>query len=338
MLLITAFLFVVLAIVGSAYLAGSGQTDGRTMRTLTVYTTLPAEHAAQIAAGYAERQQVRVNFVPLAAEDLIARVEQKKAPEASLVLADEATLARLSADGYFVPHISEAADAVPENFKQQDGCYTGVWYDPVVFAVNADYLKGLSDVPDTWEKLAALTDVRIGMTDLVAADAASNLLYSLIAEFGEEKAYGILRALHPKVVQYTKYLSNPVRQAGMGEADISVAVASETLRYIADGYPLRIVYPVDGTAYQLTGAGVLAAASAADQQAAGDFLDWLLSDEAQLALRGQGFYFLTTNPATLTYQTFAGKNLVLFTNPPNFTPAQKKEFLDRWVKYIRFSS
>ena len=225
---------------------------------------------------------------------------------------------------------------MPEEFRQEQGAWTGVWYDPVVFAVNSDYLRTLKNVPDTWTELSR-GETRISMTDFVAADAASNLLYSLIAQFGDEEAYRILRGIHPQVVQYTKYLSNPVRQVGMGEADISIAVASETLRYVADGYPIRIIYPADGTAYTLAGAGVLASAKPDDQQAAGEFVDWLLSDEAQTILWQKGFDFLPTNRATLAYQQFAGKNLVLFTQKPDFTDEQRHEFLDRWVKYIRFS-
>ena len=37
------------------------------------------------------------------------------------------------------------------------------------------------------------------------------------------------------------------------------------------------------------------------------------------------------------YRQFAGKNIVLFQQKPGFSEAQKKAFLDRWVKYIRFS-
>lgn len=335
-LLCVAFLLVVVVVTGSAYFAGSGHVEeGVAMREITVYTTLPAEHVAELSAAYEKKSRVRVTFVPLAGRDLIERAS-KGDGSADLVLADAPTLEELARRGKFLPYVSERTDAVPEHFKQEEGAWTGVWYDPIVFAMNSDYLRTLKVVPDTWDALAR-ADVRIGMTDFVAADAASNLLYSMIGTFGEDEAYRILRGLHPHVVQYTKYLSNPVRQVGMGEADVAIAVASETLRYIADGYPIRVVYPADGTAYSLGGAGVLAAAKAEDQQAAGDFIDYLLSDDAQTALQQHGFYFLTTNPATLAYQQFAGKNLVLWQRRPEFAEAQKKAFLDRWVKYIRFS-
>ena len=335
-LLIVAFLLVVVVVTGSQQLAGSGHVeDGVAMRQLTVYTTLPAEHVAELAAAYEKKSRVRVTFVPLAGKDLIERAS-KGDPTVALVLADAPTLEELTRRGKFLPYVSEQTDAVPEHFKQAEGAWTGVWYDPIVFAMNSDYLRTLKVVPDTWRALAQ-PDARVGMTDFVAADAAANLLEALIAQFGEVEAFTVLRDLHPHVVQYTKYLSNPVRQVGMGEADVAIAGASETMRYVADGYPIRIVYPADGTAYSLGGAGILAAAGEGDRQAAGDFIDYLLSDDAQTALQSHGFYFLTTNPMALAYRQFAGKNIVLFQQKPGFSEEQKKAFLDRWVKYIRFS-
>ena len=119
------------------------------------------------------------------------------------------------------------------------------------------------------------------------------------------------------------------------EADISIAVESETLRYMQNHYPLKIVYPEDGTACIITGVGI-ATNDAVKILKAAKFADWLLSDDVQISLQKNGFYFLSTNPQTLAYKTFAGKNLVLFKNNPNFTDQQRHNFLDRWVKDVRF--
>lgn len=139
-------------------------------------------------------------------------------------------------------------------------------------------------------------------------------------------------------LKHKKFLSNPVRQAGMGEVDISIAVESEGLRYLNEGYPIQIIYPADGTAWMLTGTAVAKTAEELEKSAAEAFADWLLSDEAQLTLQSHGFYFLTTNPDTLAYKTFAGKNIVLYDHLMAFTPEQKHDFLDRWVKYVRLKN
>ena len=198
--------------------------------------------------------------------------------------------------------------------------------------MNSDYLRTLPRIPETWAELAAYPDMRLGMTDFLAADAASNLYFTLLSVYGEPEVFRWLSAMHPKVVQYVKFLSTPVRMAGMGEVDAAVAVQSETLRYLAGGYPLRVVYPTDGTSYLLTGAGLLRD----DRPLAQEFFDWLLSDGAQLTLQRENVFFVPTNPGTLAYKQLAGKDVVLFDKIPAFTADERSELLDRWLKNVRF--
>lgn len=222
-LLLTAFLLFLIVVAGSAYMAGAGRdAERRPMREITAYTTLPAEHAAILSAAYEQEYDIRINFAPLSSEAVLERLrEQADSSEgnegAALVLADSETLGRAAADGELAPWLSEQGDQVPELFRQQDGYWVGVWYDPIVFCVNRDYLKTQTVIPDTWTDLASRPGVRIGITDFLAADASANLLFRMIAQFGDVASYDIWRQIHPKVVQYARYLSNPVRQAGMGE-------------------------------------------------------------------------------------------------------------------------
>lgn len=340
-LLLTAFLLLAIVVAGSAYLAGSGHIDhGTRTQSITVLTTLPAEEAEILAQSYEDASGVQINFVPLSADDALARMKSESAGAhssgAAMVLADWRTLGKASQSGYLEPYVSERGDMVSDTFRQSDGYWMGVWYDPVVFCINRDYLKTLrADIPDSWQALAD-QDARIGITDFMAADASANLLYAMTAEFGEEQTMEILGKIHPRVVQYARYLSNPVRQAGMGEVDISIAVESETLRYIHDGYPLQIIYPSDGTTAWITGTGILTNDSAEQKLLAQNFADWLLSDEAQLALQSHNYFFVPTNPGTLAYKSFPGKNLTLFTQIPQFSKEEQHDLLDECAREIRF--
>lgn len=340
-LLLTAFLLLAIVIAGSAYLAGTGHIDHRTRaQEITVLTTLPAEEAEILSQAYEDSSGVHVTFVPLSSADVLERAKaQAGSPQKSgpaMVLADWQTLGQASRSGYLVPYLSERGDMVAAAFRQDDGYWMGVWYDPIIFCINRDYLISLhTDIPDTWQALAD-QDGRIGITDFMAADASSNLLYAMDAEFGDEKTLELLDKIHPRVVQYARYLSNPVRQAGMGEVDISIAVESETLRYIHDGYPLQIIYPADGTTAWITGTGILAGSGDRERGLAQNFADWLLSDEAQLALQSHNYFFVPTNPGTMAYQSFPGKNLTLFTQNPQFSAAEKHDLLDTWAREIRF--
>ncbi len=333
-LLFLAFILVIGTVTGSMLLSGhADRTPGSPEQLVTVYTTMPPEQAGLLASEYEKSAKVGVRFVPMTGEELTERLKKEGGkPEADMVLADSSVLRKSAAAGAFVPYLSERTDSVSEALKDEEGAWTGVWYDPVVFCVNSDYMRTLPRIPETWAEFASYPGMRIGMTDFLAADAASNLYFTLVTVYGEPEVVHWLSELHPKVLQYVKYLSTPVRMAGMGEVDASVAVQSETLRYITDGYPLRIVYPTDGTAYMLTGAGLLREG----RPAAENFVEWLLSDEAQLALQRENVFFVPANPATLAYKQMSGKNIVLFDAVPAYSPAERGAMLDRWLKNVRF--
>ena len=340
-LILTAFMLATAAVAGFTLpVDADKKTSGSPTTELTAYTTLPAETAAVLSEIYERENKVRVNFVPMSSQEILQNIKDDAVSDPTvvrtvdIVLADSNVLREASELKLFTPYTSEANDAVKEIFKDANDYWTGVWYDPVVFCANKDYMRTTVDLPDTWEKLAAAGKIRVGITDFLAADASANLMFQMIGNFGDVKTYEILSGIHPKVVQYAKFLSNPVRQAGMGEVDISVAVESETLRYLQNDYPLKIIYPADGTSYLLTGVAITTK-DAAKNQVAAKFADWLLGDEAQLYLQTNGFYFLPTNPQTLAYKSFAGKNLVLFDNRQKFSDEQRQAFLYRWVNDVR---
>lgn len=338
---LTALMIVLAAVAGFILpVDADKKTSGLPTQELTAYTTLPTEIASVLADVYERENHVRINFVPMNSQDILQEIKNDAVSDPTvvrtvdIVLADSKILQEAADFNLLTPYTSETNDAVRDKFKDAQDRWIGVWYDPIIFCANKDYLRSTVDIPNTWEKLSKAKNMRVGITDFIAADASANLMLQLIGNFGDAKTYEILEGIHPKVVQYAKYLSNPVRQAGMGEVDISVAVESETLRYLQNGYPLKIIYPADGTSYLLTGFAITTTDPAKNQVAA-KFADWLLGDEAQLYLQTNGFYFIPTNPQTLAYKSFAGKNLLLFDNQPNFSDKQRQEFLYRWINDVR---
>lgn len=340
-LILTAFMIILAAVAGMTVpVDADKKTSGAPMQELTAYTTIPAETAAILSEVYERENKVRVNFVPMNSKEILQEIKNDAVSDPTvvrtvdIVVADSKILREAAELNLLTPYTSEASDAVKNVFKDEYDRWTGIWYDPIIFCANKDYLRTTVDLPDTWEKLSMAGKIRVGITDFLAADASANLMFQMIGNLGDVKTYEILSGLHPKVVQYAKFLSNPVRQAGMGEVDISIAVESETLRYLQNGYPLKIIYPADGTSYLLTGFAITTT-DAKKNSAAAKFADWLLSDEAQLYLQTNGFYFIPTNPQTLAYKSFAGKNLVLFDAHQNFSEQQQRDFLDFWVKNVR---
>jgi len=337
-LLLLSFFVVVLIISGTTFLAGyAGKETPENQKTIVVYTTLPLEQVTVLTQEYEKLADVRVTLIPLAPADLLikARLESGTPRAADLILTSQAALKEAKKEKLLVAYTSESVDLIPDRFSDDDSYWVGTWYDPIVFTANKDFLKELPRPPSQWADLAKPNNYRLVITDFLAADASANLLYSLAGVYGENQALAYLAKIHPKIVQYSKFLVTPPRMVGLGEADIAIAVQSESMRYVKDGFPLQIIYPEEGTAYLLTGVALLDGAPHAAE--AKLFIDWLVQDQAQIILQQNRFYFVPTNPETKAYKDSNAKNISLFEFEDKLTSEQKAKLLDRWVQTVRLS-
>ena len=334
-LLLISFFLTVLSIIGTTYLVGyAGKENSSSLTTLTVYTTLPVEQVSTLAQEYEKLTKVRVNIAPFVEKDLLSKLSTESLnPQADLVLAHRKTLKQAKDSALLIPYQSEYSDIIPGKFQDTDGYWTGVWYDPMVFAANQDYLRKAVKIPAKWSDLPLGSNVRFGMTDFLAADAAANLMYTLVAANGEEQTMRFLKKLHPQIVQYVKFLATPARMASMGEVDIAIVVHSEAMRYVKNGFPLQVFYPEDGTAFLLTGVGLVRGANHATD--AKQFIDWLTQEEAHLAMARQKFYFVPTNPEDRMYREYAVNNIQLLDHHDMYLPKQQRKLLDKWVQAVR---
>lgn len=331
-------LFVILAmLLYTTQIVGQKDKDEKFVpvtKTLTVYTTMPADMAMIIAEQYQKENNIKINFAVMSSGELEQKVINDN--NADLIITDSRLLEKIARQGILTGSISEQEDIVPDEFKSAANQWIGIWYDPIVFCYNLDYVKNNWYIPASWQELAHVSQIKISMTDFTVASASSNILYSLIESRGDAEAFALLKNIHQKVERYAKYLSTPVRMVGMAEADMAIAVQSETLRYIHDGYPLTIVYPEDGTMYRLTGAGIITASK--QQEDADNFVKWLLGDNIQTELQRHQYYYVPTNYGSLTYKEFAGKNIKFMKKYTELDDINRKIFLDKWVKDIRLAN
>ncbi len=338
-LLVISFLVVVATVTGTLLAGQASRQNYEHLRSITVYTSLPVEQMAALAQEYEKTAGVRVNIVPMAARDLIPKLRADAAGtvRADLVLTGADTLEAAKQASLLAAYSSPQTDIIPGRFGDADDYWTGLWYDPIVFAANRDYLAKLGHQPPArWPDLTVLSGGRLVMTDFLAADEAASLLYTMAAAQGEDKTLAYLAALHPAVVQYAKFLATPSRMTGLGEADLAITLRSEALRYMKDGFPLQVIVPADGTAIYLTGAALVAGGPRIVD--AGRFLDWLAGDEAQDVLQNNKVFVIPTNPESMLAQTFGGRNLPLLEYKKALTADQKTKLLNKWVQTVRLSS
>ena len=146
-MLITSFVIMLGVITGTMYISGTGshKENNSLLGEITVYTTLPTEN------------------------DIVKQMQ--KPGKGDMVLTDSRILRRAAGEGWLVPYGSLHGDSVSNKLKDPNDYWTGTWYDPVVFCINKDYMQRTANFPLGWQNLAEQSDIRIGITDFLAAES-----------------------------------------------------------------------------------------------------------------------------------------------------------------------
>jgi iron(III) transport system substrate-binding protein len=288
---------VMVAFVGSLLL--SGHADEKTeefLPEIVIYTTLPAETVQSLLTEEAQKQGLKLQVRSFTASaDLLKQLQQEQqTPQASFILTERMTLLRAKKEKRLQEFLSEEADLVSDSLKDEDDFWVGLWYDPYVFVVNKDAAKQWKNVPNDWEDIVKQSDLRVAMTDFLAAEAPAQLMEQLNEVYGSRESLAYLAKLHPQVVRYAKFLSTPVRMAGMGEADLAITPYSEAEKYVRDQFPVQLVWPEHGTAYMLTGGALVKGGPM--QSEAKKMLDWLLSPACAQKREAISLLALPANP------------------------------------------
>lgn len=303
--------------------------------TITVYTDLPSDLTSILAETYQNKAHIKVRMVSITDSQMWNKLSHKEAIKgADLVVTTQDNLMAGTKEGHFKPVILPGFDEVASRFKNADGYWTGIWYDPIVFAENKTFYNQVGKNIKTWTTLAKPGPWRIIMPDFVASTEAANILYAMVEVQGADHAIGYLAQLRDHVVQYTKFLSTPVRLAALGETDIGIGTYTDAEQYVQKKYPLVIIFPQDGTPYYLTGVALLQGAP--DEEEAIQFMKWLGSKETANILAKQGYYFAYTNPELPKILDSLGRSPVLFPVNGGYTQEGKKELLNTWIVNVRF--
>ncbi|BBB93112.1 MAG TPA: extracellular solute-binding protein [Methylomusa anaerophila] len=332
--LLMSFFLTILAFSVTTFLAGyAGRQPEQEIKNVNLYTTLPVEQIAVLAEEYGRTMNVKVNVTPLTERELLQRLQGDGQFQADVIITNRFIVKQARKYNLLESYASEQLDIIPSRFRDSESYWTGIWYDPVIFAVNQDYIKNNGRVPLKWSELYQNDKLRLAITDFLAAEASANLLYSLVSVQGEEQTLAYLKKIHPQIVQYSKFLVTPARMVSLGEVHLGITVQSEAKRYVNDGFPVKIFYPEEGTSYILTAAALVKGSPHNIEAKA--FIEWLTQDRAQEVLIKNKFYFIPTNPETVTYQEYSEKNIKLIDYNDALSNEQQQKLLDKWVQTVR---
>lgn len=272
-----------LVTIALAFLAAAGIFA---QETVAAYTTLEEPLAKALFDLYKQKTGVTVNFIRLSGGEVIARLEAEKANPQASIWVGGVGLDHITAKtkGLTEAYKSRSAGNTPDQYKDGENYWIGLYVGPLTFVTNTDRAKELGvPVPQSWADL--LKPVYKGHIR-VASPLTSGTAYNLITtqrylfNGDEEKAFDYLRKLDANIDQYTKSGSAPSKSVAIGEIPIAIGYAHDQVKLKVDaGAPVVITAPSEGTGYELASMSLVKGGK--DTVQAKKLYDWILSKDAQ---------------------------------------------------------
>jgi iron(III) transport system substrate-binding protein len=243
-------------------------------------------------------------------------------------------------EGLIEPYIPENSKFIPDELKDPDGNWTGIYVGALGFCSNAEYLAELGvEAPTSWDDLLdPALEQNIAMADQRTSGTAVTAGGTLVALMdGEDGALEYLKALDKNIFQYTKSGSSPGRMTASGEVAVSVIFSHDCVKFAQEtGVDLITSLPEEGTGYEIGQVSLIAAAK--NPKAGKVFIEWTLTPAAQEIGAQTANFQIPTNPdAQVPPEAIKLDQVVL---AEGFTPELVEElraggFPDRFAAEVR---
>ena len=249
---------------------------------LAIYTTLDEPLARAAVAAFEEDTGIGVDWVRLSGGECVARlIAEKENPQISIwyggvgldhIVAKE--------KGLTIPYESPNAVNIPDNFKDADHYWTGIYAGPLCFVSNTNRLEELGlEAPTSWADLIKPEyEGHLQVANPGTSGTAYNVLATMVQIMGEEKAFEYLKALDKNIFQYTRSGSKPGKNAAIGEIPIGIGYAHDQVKLVSQGYPLIITFPSEGTGYEIASISLIKGGP--QPELAKKLYDWALTERA----------------------------------------------------------
>jgi len=315
-----------LALSGCSLFGGSSQP-----KELIVYSTIEAPLTEEILHTYNEQHKKKKDFRPVKA---IFELKDKDI-KPDLVISSSFQLTNLKLEGKLQPTSCKAAAYLPLDFKDVEGYWTGVFYDPLVFVINQQFARRIGQKNiQSWNDLENLTDARFTMENLNNSPGAMNLLAAMAGHMGEQSAITYMWNANNRVTQYTKFPFSSIRLVATGEADMTVTVQSMVSKYLESEFPAYAVVPKEGSPANLYGIAMFK--DSENTLGNQEFMNWFLTADIVKTIsqkQDSGYVYLLhgekLNPAVDPRRIWINRD---------YLTIQKLEALtNQWLEKVRFS-
>ncbi|GHV95596.1 hypothetical protein AGMMS50293_19160 [Spirochaetia bacterium] len=252
---------------------------------LTVYSALPDGEIPTYFNAFEQDTGIHINYVRLSAGEMMARISAEKAnPQASIMHGGSSdTYVAADKEDLLAAYQSPELVNIPKEYHDAKGVWNPIYVGAIAFACNTDWFKeNKVAMPTSWADLIKPEfKGQISMAHPATSGTSYTILATLIQLFGENDAFNYLKKLNSNVRQYTKAGAAPPQEAALGEAAVAITFSHDGLKPKMEGYPVELVFPSEGTGYEVGGVALIKNGFEKEQENAKRFIDWFISVRCQ---------------------------------------------------------
>jgi len=196
---------------------------------------------------------------------------------------------------YESPLNEQLHDWALSQHKVSGGRTVGIYAGALGFGYNTELLaqKGLQ-APACWADLIKPEyKGEVQMANQNSSGTAYTALATFVQLMGEEQGFEYLKKLHANINQYTKSGSAPIKAAAQGETLVGIVFQHDAVAMKANGAPIAVVSPCEGTGYEIGSMSIIAGARNVEE--AEQFYDFALKADVQAKARAAKSYQVPSN-------------------------------------------
>ena len=253
-------------------------------KKLVMYVSFHEDTAKQLAQKFKEKTGADVSFIRLPTGEATARlIAEKDNPKADIWVGGPSDAHELmKAKGITEKYESPNAKLIPENFRDKESFWSGVYIEALAIGVNQarfdKEFKGKVEMPTKLENLLnPAFKGEIITPDPRRSGTGYTFVASLVQAMGKDKAFEYLKKFNSQVAQFTPSGFTPAQKVGAGEYLICVNFLEDQTLISSKGQKLN------STVYNNAGWTVCAMSkikSKNNDDVAKAFYDFVLTKEA----------------------------------------------------------
>ncbi|MBP0464284.1 ABC transporter substrate-binding protein [Roseomonas sp. PWR1] len=252
--------------------------------TLNMLCAPAADWCEAIAAGFQRDTGIRVAMARKSAGEILAQIRAEAQNPRTDIWFGASAETHISAGELLQPHTSpNMAQLQPwarRAHEASGGRCVGVSSGAIGIAYNTEVMarRNLA-IPRSWEELAGPAyRGEVQLPNPNSSGTAYTIIAGLVQLWDEDRAFAYLRRLHLNVNAYTRSGAAPMQAVARGETALAASFNMETASMANAGFPIEMVYPSEGTSYEVACMSIIRGARNIAQ--ARRFYDWYLTPAA----------------------------------------------------------